>query len=822
LFSNAASAATTSPAPPEVSISFNCYRSDARGAGGERIFSRPDEPYEKLLVERTGTAEDYTFLPGESVTITAHVAGGGGGTLAIRLTGLLHGVKKEGKPVDVAEAGGAGGKAVLTFDVPKDVPDFEVYRTEALLNGKSVASKAFYAARPGRGQIEGDTLAPRLTVTMYSGYVNTFDAGSIMGFRAGGLPTTDDYSTFWGWRVQGNEDLQPTAETKEAKDNVPAHPERLPNRPGDDWNWYWSYYANQQLGFSGDFGNWQWGEYNPFLHENLPHRGAYPNAIFGYYSPDWYAAGNCLLHHYGTLPNGLYIREWMNPIWRQWAAAAHAKDPAANVNVSGIDFWGEELGPSAPQPSHIAGFLAHLQKTEGATVEARTARELYAKIQKEHTDSFAVWSQSNLTLASQIYTKAAVEKQLEGRKAIWWNQNTGPSIWFYTGGLWGGKYSSPPDLEDWGKEWAKLIDYVSTDGSMVGGMPKGREYRCWSVYETFWKACIPQSNRAWMWNTAGSYGGQPGIELVNQEINSNARMRRYFLQPAFTAVYDAEGKIIPVLNVSVGHVGGTGWEFLMTYWDIRKAGGPADRVTDVEICRRAWELAEVMKPIDPLGPVLIVSSRRTADTTAGTEFDTRKLGEFVSGLRDQGIGISTFADAAWASPTKLPHGTPAITAPRFDGKGNLMVSLTAADGTTETLAYPKDAGGWRELAAAVRKIDDSLVFDGGAGGVTGYGIITQAGPLVFVENPTDHAITGKIRIRLPARTGEPAKRRTGESPSPVAVSPLAGSKEGAAVELLSGTTLESAVADGVITISIAMEAEDGRLVLVSTTTPPVP
>jgi hypothetical protein len=614
--------------------------------------------------------------------------------------------------------------------------------------------------------IDGDAFLPQQALTMYSGYVNTWDAGSVFGF---GRPTTDDYDTFWGWRVQGNEDLDFTK-------NKTGSLDVLPNRPTGDWNWYWTYYANQQLGFNGKWGGWQWGEYNPFLHENLPPRESYPNGVFGYYAPNWYAGANTLLNHYGTLPNGLYLREWMHPIWDSWAAAAHKKNPGADLRLTGVDFWGEEVGAAAPQPSHMEAFLQYMQEQRGVTLRARTWAELCNRIRADYGDAWATWSQSNLTMASQTLTKAEVEKGLGQRKAVWWNQNTGPAIWLYTTGSLGSPYSSPTDLEEWGQDWARLIDFPSSDGGMTGGMPEGKGYRCWSVYETFWKAAIPTSNRAWMWNTPGSYWKDKGVDTVE-------KLRRFFLQPAFTAIYDRHGRLTPVLNITAPHHSGAGWDHLMAYWPQRP---PVDRAQDVETVRRVWELTEALGVRDRLGPVLVVSSRRSADDRAGTEFDTRKLGEFVSRLRDAGVGISTFVDAAWAD--QLPAGTPTVTAPRYDGNGHLVVGVVDHDGNSKLLRYPGSAGDWQALAQAILAADPSLGFEDG---ITGYGMVSQYGPLVLVENPDTASKTGTFHCALPA-----------------------GTTDATAVELFSCTLLKTEVRNGQCRVTVPMGAADGRLVLV--------
>ncbi len=176
-----------------------------------------------------------------------------------------------------------------------------------------------------------------------------------------------------------------------------------------------------------------------------------------------------------------------------------------------------------------------------------------------------------------------------------------------------------------------------------------------------------------------------------------AEHNRMFTYTSFMHSYDSDGRPQRVVNLDLDdlyrHSQGNALGILTD----ATPGAEAHAILDHR------QVSEGVTMERPIGFVGVVSSARTADIAAGTEYvvNAETWPWYFETLVDDGVSLPAFIDAQTLG--KLPAETNLIFAPRKDGQGNLVISARVAGQTITRPWIPKDRASLAEFAQAIKQ-----------------------------------------------------------------------------------------------------------------------
>ncbi len=667
---------------PAISIHLDSYADRTTTAPSRCLLSLPPAKYADRY-----RSESIVYLPGETAHITVELPETESPSEGeIALFSLVSGSTR------ILHQGTLAPGTYGPYQVPI-AADFEIYQVR-VRSGDKVSTKSFYGIRPWRGMKPfSDALSPH---QIFLSYRRPPGRGAFaettpwdMALREGGVPLGD---------IDANWCL--ASFTDESRDR------------DEEW-WFWTHYACGMLGLDSDRTGLVWGPYNPCLRpvpvKVNPIEGlGRENREFTMQFPAHLVARPTDT----ILPNEIYFRERLQPMLRTWAEHLSEKHPGSPLTIALGDRWDitENVGRQYDVET-LRFFVSWMKELFGITIEADTFSELIQKCE-EYPNHLQYFVARNTSLRSLELTCEAVRDIVADSKA--WDRN----------GLPIRTLIALPEAREFCEILSRCMAlecgddrsaFTSTDGSPLPH----------SLCAMVFKALAPEHDFSVGWT------GCPSHADVGE-------IHRWYLDPAWITVYDADGKLHHLVTHSPPTGEDNPWRSLT---EVHRA--PDEKVLAHDRCFQLMEAIGVEKP---LGPVFVCKDWTFADDKSGTAFRSDLYEDLLLSLRRNKVPVSCAVHAD--NESAVPNDLPRICAPRMNGPDQIRFGFKA--GSVEKW-FACDASG----------IPDSLIDDfasqlNSAGGnpvifpadssIEGYAFKAREMIFVVVEETAGREQRGKVEV----------------------------------------------------------------------------
>ena len=629
----------------------------AAGYKGPSLLNVPEAKEYVAKLAAIDADEGLVYVPGE--TVQMHVtATGGPATIEVRAM-ASHKIQTftvEGEK-----------KISLALAPPGGEDDFQLYQVEAKQNGKVVARRGFLSMLP-----TGDVFACRQVMgTMGWEFIEwaytPFDICS-------GFPESDRNHPPLSGRMDNR--LQPWNWTTNvynpdvSKDRV-----RVPDggkdwlaQPYTEWARFYQYFGADLSSWKPE--SWRWGEFfdGDFQYHLLQQPDGKPGIPLESYS---YITANDSI-----MPDGMYFREWLGSIYNAATKMATQLVPHQKVRIAEADMWNDRDMSTTPISPRILQMYVDYVRAKGLPHDdldrARNSAQLADLVTKsgspERQQHYLDWNMYQVNMRGREYLwDDAVKNTLEAN-------NLKSVDWLYGNGMVGDAVQSlglghgiSPNFEDVVGPWARFEFQTDWD------------YMHWQA-----------GSYRFPGQSFARFGALAGQRILNPDVYNEkvphadpasrtdpefskwcvpqdaAEHNRLFAYTSFIHYYDADGRPQRVINLDYENVYRVSQANSL---GVLVANTPSDEAHALLDHRQLSEGVTMEKPIGFVG---VISSPRTKDLAAGTEYNPDAWNSFFDTLCDLGVSLPAYIDVN--AVDKLPAETNLIYAPRKDGHGNFVIS----------------------------------------------------------------------------------------------------------------------------------------------------
>ena len=644
-------------------------------------------------------SERAVYIPGENVRVTVEVpANRAAGSGRISLVSLLSG-ERQNFHEGTLTAGTYG---------PYDVPiagDFEIYRVN-VETGSETVSRTCYGIRPSRGMKDfAEEVSP-------FGISLRYNRPGLGGLGVEMTTPWDEAVTEGGVSPRGI-DLRWA---------LGAHMGEGGSRRNERWLWtdYACGMVDLQSGRTGLF----WGEYNPwnrpvprvlkFPEIPLGGRGQTAIACDAGFQPAHFLHPSSLPGPMDAmLPNEIYLREWLQPMLREWAENVNEKHPGMPLRISLGDGWGigQAIGTGC-DPEILRFFVSWMKELFGITIEAETFKELLDKC-REHPKHLEYFIARNTTFRSLELTVQAVQEVVADSRA--WDRN----------GESNRQLIALPEAKEFCEILSRCIS-VGTSNDWHTFRLAGRNPLSYGFANVVVKAFAPGHRLCVGWT------GCPRNATESEIL-------RWYLEPAWLTVYDAKGRLQHVITHSPPRGPENVWR------PLDEMGVTAEKIRLHDKCFQLMEAIGVERPV---GPVLVCKDWTFAGDKSGEAWRSDLYESFLISLRRHKVPISCAVHAD--NEASLPGDLPRVYAPRMNGKGEVRFGYRAGSEkesfTCEPSAIPESL--MSEFAIRLNAAcGNPVVFPPGSS-IEGYAFEAKGMIFVVAEEIGGHEEKGQLKVNV--------------------------------------------------------------------------
>ena len=693
---------------------------------------------------RIDADEGMVYTPGEKVTI--HIKTIAPATLVI--TG-----QRNGRSQSVELAGEQ--TMIWQLEPPGGKDDFELYKVEALQQGKVVARRGFLSAKT-----TGDVRAVEKSIGTFGwefiewAYTPFDIASGFPGHPRSHGPVYDRFDNRlqpWNWVTEIFASDMPKGQPRIADWSKDPFAQ-----PYTDWARWYQYAGADLLAWRPD--SWRWGEFNSGDIEGLNWgqgnkrivgRGfnslnGKPGEIGQYEN---YVAAND-----SVFPNGVYFREWLAQIYYPLTKQACEMYKGFKPRIAEADHWNDrDMGQVPTHTKIIQLYLEYLLVNKlphddlaGAKSSAELADLLTKSGTPERMQHYQVWNNYQVNLRGRQYLwEAAVRAAMDVNgfeKADWLYGNGMVGDWLQIKGQ-GGRMAT--DYEQLAKPWA--ANEFQTDWDY--GHWQSGSYRFAGQSFARMGAIIGRDIlNPDVYNEVVPHAAEKvRNEQMYQEWcvpQTAAEHNRLFSYTSFLHFYDFAGKPQRVVNMPYNDLYRNSWNNCLGVLDDATPGEEVHAILDHR------QLSESITMQHPIGFVGVVSSTRTDHQAKGIEYiiNSENWPWYFETLVDCGISLPAFIDDQ--AVDKLPAATSLIFAPRKDGNGNMVISARVAGKMIVRPWIPRDRVALQTFALEVREAaGNPVVF---SLMTTGFAYQFQGNQaLLYVENMRSATVSDDRRGNNP-------------------------------------------------------------------------